>query len=157
MNPVRLTALLSAAMVLVAANAARADDRVISLAGQWQFLRAGPTTATHPGALPALAFDDAIHLPGTTDTERKGTPSDDRSTEHLSQPYGFVGTCWYQRVVDVPDAWREKPASVRLERTKYSQLWLDGKAVGENPDLLHAADVRPGRALARQAHAHDRR
>jgi hypothetical protein len=95
-------------------------------------MRGGPDLAQHPHDLPALSFSDTINLPGTTDTNQKGAPSSDRSTYSFTQPYSFTGTCWYQRQITVPPAWNGKRVTLFLERTKYTQLWLDNRPVGNN-------------------------
>ncbi len=46
-----------------------------------------------------------------------------------------MGPSWYERDVTIPEAWRGKRVTLFLERTKSSQVWLDGRPCGENPIL----------------------
>src|ERR1700685_685145 len=108
----------------------RAGAEAISLAGSWRFELNGPHPADSPGTLPHLKLDDQIELPGTTETNRKGKPSRPGWDGQLSRAFRFEGAAWYQRDVDVPDSWRGKRITLFLERTKYTQVWVDGKAVG---------------------------
>ena len=73
--------------------------------------------------------------PGTTETNRKGQENPDRWTGGLTRLYRFNGPAWYEREVTIPETWRNKRVTLFLERTKYTQVWLDGKPCGENPIL----------------------
>ena len=124
-------------MVLWLAGAiiAQAQQDVLLLAGQWQFLMGGPKPGVSQEELPNLDFKDTIHLPGTTETNAKGPQNNSRSTLALTRLYRFEGPAWYQREVVIPETWRDSRITLHLERTKYTQIWLDGKPVGENPIL----------------------
>lgn len=95
-------------------------------------MRGGPQESEIQTALPPLHFNDVITLPGTTDTNRKGPEGAERATESLTQPWRYEGVCWYQRDVVFPDSWQGKRVTLTLERTKYTQVWLDGQPLGEN-------------------------
>ena len=136
--------LLSTAMTAAAAPPALGSDRIISLAGAWRFIRGGPDLSDHQGPLPSLKFADTITLPGTTDTNHKGPPSDYHSTGSLTQPYQFTGTCWYERDVTIPAAWLNKHVTAVLERTKYTQVWIDGKPIGDSPICCSAQQYELG-------------
>ncbi|TWO34556.1 hypothetical protein E1J38_001495 [Seonamhaeicola sediminis] len=48
----------------------------------------------------------------------------------------FIGPVWYSRSIKVPESWEGKPLSVSFERVHWvSQLWLNGKEVGEATSL----------------------
>jgi hypothetical protein len=128
------------------------SGHIISLAGEWRFLRGEPKLAAPPGALPKLGFSDLIQLPGTTDTNQKGRASGERATESLTQPWHFEGACWYQREITIPDGWRGQRSTLFLERTKYTQVWLDGQPVGEQAIFLTSQDYDLGRDLATGRH-----
>ena len=103
-----------------------ADDHVISLAGQWHFALDpdGTMTAASP-------LNDVVTLPGTTDTNQKGTPlSRFDETTHLSRRYAYKGRGWYSRQIDIPQEWTGKPVTLLLERTKYTEVYIDGQLVG---------------------------
>jgi hypothetical protein len=122
------------------------SSSAISLAGQWQFERGGPSSkeSTLPSQLKLL---DTIELPGTTDTNRKGPPNTDKSLDSLSQPYNFQGTCWYQRSVTVPQAWKGKRLTLFLERTKFTKAFVDNRPVGENPIICTPQEYDLGTGL----------
>ena len=129
---------------------ALAGDDVISLAGQWRFALDpdGTMTATS-------TFSDVVTLPGTTDTNQKGTPlSRFDETTHLSRRYSYKGRAWYSRDIDIPQSWVNKPLTLMLERTKYTEVYLDGQLIGSSNDLStpqvytithHPSPITPGR------------
>ncbi len=123
---------------------------MISLAGNWRFELNGPHPADSPGTLPHLKLDDQVELPGTTETNRKGKPSGPGWDGQLSRAFKFEGAAWYQRDVDVPDSWRGKRITLFLERTKYTQVWVDGKTIGAGdffctPQEFLLRQLEPGR------------
>ena len=83
----------------------------------------------------ADALEDTVVLPGTTDTNRKGTFKDERAVDRLSRVWYWKGPAWYQRDVNIPASWKGKRITLLLERTKYTQIWLDDTPLGENPIL----------------------
>lgn len=135
-------------LIFAGANRAAAED-VISLAGKWRFELNGPSLADSPGELPKLNLDDQIDLPGTTETNRKGSLSGPGWNGQLTRAYRFDGTAWYQRDVDIPERWRGKRITLFLERTKYTQLWVDGKSAGTGdffctPQEFVLGNLQPG-------------
>ena len=111
-------------------RAASAADSTLSLTGDWRFALGGK-----PGTLPKVEFADVIELPGTTETRHKGPENPDHWAQGLTRLYRFNGTAWYEREVTLPERWRGRRLTLSLERTKYTQVWLDGKPCGENPIL----------------------
>ena len=108
-----------------------ADETTISLAGQWLFALdpEGKMTA-------ASTLDDVVTLPGTTDTNRKGTPlSRFDETTRLSRRYAYKGKAWYSREVDIPTMWVGKSVELLLERTKYTEVYFDGQLIGSSNDI----------------------
>ena len=96
---------------------AHAGDNVISLSGQWHF-------ALDPdSALTALSpLDDMVTLPGTTDTNEKGTSlSCFDETTHLSRRHSYKGRAWYSREVVIPQEWEGKTVTLLMERSK--SIW----------------------------------
>ena len=70
----------------------------------------------------------------------------------LSQPpLHYVGVAWYQRDVDIPEAWRGRRVVLFMERPRWeSTVWVDGRRAGSNNSLVapHEFDlgeVEPGR------------
>ena len=108
-----------------------ATDDVVSVAGQWYFALDpdGTMTATS-------TFSDVVTLPGTTDTNRKGTPlSRFDETTHLSRRYAYKGMAWYSREVVIPQEWAGKSVTLLLERTKYTEVYIDGQLIGSSNDI----------------------
>ena len=103
----------------------------ISLAGQWRFALDPDSTLTATSPL-----NDMVTLPGTTDTNQKGTPLDRfDETTHLSRRYSYKGRAWYSRDIDIPLEWEGKTVSLLLERTKYTEVYLDGQLIGCSNDI----------------------
>ena len=107
----------------------------VDLAGEWRFAL-DPQGAGVDQRWYAQKLTDTVRLPGTTDENRKGKQNEARLTEHLTRLYPYTGAAWYQRDLDVPAAWTGKRLALVLERTKPSQLWLDGQPVGRQDSLV---------------------
>ena len=82
-------------------------------------------------------------MPGTTDEAKAGRPNTEKPT--LAGPYRtniYTGAAWYQREVEVPADWQGKRVTLFLERVRWSsQVWLDGRPVGDAQDSLIAPHV----------------
>lgn len=119
------------ALILVAsALIANAMD-VIDLAGTWQFALDRNATFT-----PDNIMADSIFLPGTTDTNHKGDVTVNKNeTTHLSRQYSYKGRAWYRRIIDIPSDWKGKPVYLSLERTKPTQVYVDGIFAGSSNDI----------------------
>lgn len=104
----------------------------VSLAGLWLFMLGSPEPALGQTSLPPApaAFADTIELPGTTETRGKGALNEKHEPGMLTRVRHFDGPAWYRREVEIPDAWRGRRIELRLERTKYTELWFDDRAVG---------------------------
>ena len=102
------------------------EEERIDLSGVWQF------ALDRKGAVkPGDAMSDTIVLPGTTDTNRKGDPIEWKGeTTHLSRPYSYKGRAWYRRTVTIPEKWAGEHVYLTLERTKPSEVYVDGVLVG---------------------------
>ena len=93
---------------------------------------------------------DRIALPGTTDLAKKGDRNDAKEAKRLTRRFTYYGAAWYQRMVEIP-AWKGKRVTLTLERTKMTQVWLDGRDLGKQDSLVapHVYDlgtaVEPGR------------
>ena len=154
----RLTMVAALAVLGCVASTAFASED-ISLAGQWRFSRddqdAGVNQRWYASPLAAAAEVPAtIRLPGTTDEAKAGRPNPKKPTlDGLYRPNVYRGAAWYQRDVEIPEAWRGKRVSLFLERVRWtSRAWLDGQPIGDAEDSLIAphvydlgAAVAPGR------------
>ncbi len=140
------TALLLAAAALTAA----ASD-TIDLSGRWQLALDRDATFTT-----ADAMTDSIMLPGTTDTNRRGDRLADTSeTKHLSRPWSYRGRAWYRRTVDIPADWAARPIVLSLERTKPSQVFVDGRPAGSSNDISTPQEYELGALLTPGRHTLD--
>ena len=103
----------------------------IDLSGTWQF------ALDEQGVLsPDQQLSDSIQLPGTTDTNHRGhaaTRHDE--TTHLTRLFSYKGKAWYQRTVTIPKSWKRRPVSLFLERTKPTQVYVDGHYCGSSNDI----------------------
>ncbi len=108
----------------------------ILLAGPWLFLLGAPDTPFPPAEPPPpAAFTDTIELPGTTETRGKGAVSTWTHAGGLTRLRPFSGPAWYRRTVDIPADWAGKRIQLRLERTKYTQVWLNERPLKEDGHL----------------------
>ena len=140
-----------ASLLLAAAAATTVMAREVqSLAGEWRLVLGGPAPTFPQAALPALTFDDRIVLPATTETAGKGPRNEARETWNLTRVHKYEGPVWYERDVDVPAAWAGKRLELLFERTKYSQVWFDGRPMGAqalfgSPQVRNLGPAVPGR------------
>ena len=119
----------------------------IDLSGTWQF------ALDRQGNLrPDAPMSETVALPGTTDTNHKGDPLKWRGeTSHLSRLYSYKGRAWYRRTVEIPRDWRGKTIYLKLERTKPSEVYVDGRRAGSannisTPQLYNLSRLlTPGR------------
>ena len=125
----KLITLLCSMLCLWACNGNHAD--YIDLSGTWQF------TLDREGSVkPGDAMTETVMLPGTTDTNLKGDPIVDKTeTTHLSRPYSYKGRAWYKRTVEIPKSWEGEPVYLTLERTKPSEIYVDGRFAGASNDI----------------------
>ena len=125
------------------------QSKHIDLSGTWQFAldRQATIKAGDPLA-------DTILLPGTTDTNKKGDfTAKSEETTFLTRPWSYKGRAWYQREVVIPASWKGKAIYLFLERTKPSEIYVDGKQVGSSNDISTpqvfdlAKSLTPGKHL----------
>ncbi|HLP01130.1 MAG TPA: discoidin domain-containing protein [Opitutaceae bacterium] len=104
----------------------------ILLAGSWLFTLGAPDATFPPqNPPPAAAFTDTIELPGTTETRAQGVAAGWADPSGLTRVRPFVGPAWYRRTVDIPAAWAGKRVQLRLERTRFTQVWLGDRPLGD--------------------------
>jgi len=122
---------LAALILCLLTATAQADDTTISLAGRWHFALDPDSSLTA-----ATPFGDEVTLPGTTDTNKKGTPLGRfDETTRLSRRYAYKGRAWYSREIVIPQEWKDKTVVLFLERTKYAEVYMDGQFIGCSNDL----------------------
>ena len=126
----KLTMLLLMTVLCLSVQAEDQSKR-IDLSGTWQFAldRQGTIKAGD-------ALTETIQLPGTTDTNKKGDfIAKSEETTHLTRPWSYKGKAWYQRDVEIPANWKGKSVYLFLERTKPSEVYIDGQLVGTSNDI----------------------
>ena len=134
----KLTLLLLTLLCLPLMTRMEAQDR-INLTGNWQF------SFEKNGELSTVA------LPGTTDTNQKGTPCTNKTeTTHLTRLYSYKGKAWYSREVVIPKEWKKQEVILFLERTKPTDIYIDGTLVSSSndistPQIHRLGRLKPGR------------
>jgi hypothetical protein len=80
---------------------------------------------------------DSVKLPGTLDENKKGIQNTNRrETMRLSRELMFAGMAWYQKMVLIPENWKGQDIRLIMERTKPTQVWVDGDLIGRSNDIL---------------------
>ncbi len=125
--------ILSILFTIISMVAYATDSKPLrmDLSGEWQFCldRDGSVN-------PNSAMSETIQLPGTTDTNRKGDELKKKDeTTRLSRPYSYRGRAWYVKSVEITEVWADKPIYLILERTKPSEVYVDGVLVGKSTDI----------------------
>lgn len=147
---------------LCLAVAARSEPAV-SLAGQWRyaldradagiaeawFNRDLPGRLKLPGSLPGQGIGDPI----TTNTPWVGGIVDKsfftapeyaryRQPGRVKVPFWlqpdtyYKGAAWYQREIEIPEAWQDRRVVLTLERPHWeTRVWLDDRFIGSNDSL----------------------
>src|SRR5574344_91998 len=134
----KLTLLLLTLLCLPLMTRMEAQDR-INLTGNWQF------SFERNGEFSTVA------LPGTTDTNQKGTPCTNKTeTTHLTRLYSYKGKAWYSREVVIPKEWKKQEVILFLERTKPTDIYIDGTLVSSSndistPQIHRLSRLKPGR------------
>ncbi|MBE6825904.1 MAG: beta-glucuronidase [Ruminococcus sp.] len=113
----------------------------IPLDGVWEFL--DDQQQRFAGFPPkAEDFNDTINLPGTTAQAKKGITNEKREEGFLTEIYPYKGNAWFRRVVDVPAEHRSS-ICLYMERTRISEVWVNGIRIGTNNSLCtpHSYDL----------------
>lgn len=109
--------------------------QVVDLRGDWNF-NLDPEDKGLSGEYWNIDLPDHVLLPGTTDTNRKGTINTNKTeTTYLSRYYSYEGAAWYSKTIDVPSEWGKKHIELFLERTRPTMVWVDNQLVGKNESL----------------------
>lgn len=163
---------------LLAFMACRQTDNTQSLQGEWRFaLDPDDRGLTEQWFTQSLT--DTIHLPGSLQEQGYGedvgkdTPwtgqivdkswYDAPQYEKFRQPGNikvpfwlnpekhYVGVAWYQKEIDIPQSWKNRPVELELERTHWeTTLFLDGKEMGKHESLSTPyrytfSELKPGK------------
>ena len=144
-------------LILICAAVAAACTPELEVSGPWALYLdpEGTVAADSLFRAPDSVFVDTIDLPGTTDLAGKGLAAPEPryglpvETGRLTRRFSFVGKAWYQKKVVAPHVWREKDLALFLERTKATELYLDGHLVGScndvcTPQVYNLGKLSPG-------------
>lgn len=71
-----------------------------------------------------------VVLPGSLAENGIGNRPTDSLTNRLTETYHYEGTAWYEKEVIIPSSWASRPVELYMERTKLSELYINGKPVG---------------------------
>lgn len=147
----------------LALAACRQADNTQSLQGEWGFALdpkdkglteqwyAQPLSSTIqlPGSLQEQGYgnDVGIETPWTGQIVDKSWYNDPqyekfRQPGNIKVPFWlnpdkhYVGVAWYQKEVEIPESWSDRPVELKLERTHWeTTLFLDGKEMGKHESL----------------------
>ncbi|MBP8129865.1 MAG: discoidin domain-containing protein [Candidatus Hydrogenedentes bacterium] len=128
---------VSCAMGILCVSSAWAQDSasVLSLAGEWRF-QLDPESKGIVGKWQDAALPGAVRLPGSLNEQGIGRATTEARVDILSPLYEYVGAAWYQRDIEIPEAWASKRITLFLERCHWeSQAWVDGKRAGMQDSL----------------------
>lgn len=147
----------------LALTACQQKDDHQSLEGQWHFAL-DPDDKGLKEQWHSQSLSDTIHLPGSLQEQGYGNdigvetawtgqvvdkswynspvyekfrqPGNMKVPFWLNPEKHYVGVAWYQKEIDIPAAWSDRPVELELERTHWeTTLFLDGKEVGKHESL----------------------
>lgn len=123
------------ALIVCLGQAWAVDDAPLSLAGTWGF-QLDQDKAGVDARWFAQDLADTIPLPGTTDTARKGDRNDKQEYGRLTRRHTWTGWAWYQRMIDIPPAWKDKRVVLTMERTRWARVWFGDADCGTGESLV---------------------
>ncbi len=108
----------------------------INLSGVWQFKLSKEKPDMTAGT-------DTIRLPSTVQQEKKPPVTNERSDGFLTDPRRFEGYALYTRRVTVSPKKRDCDVFLVLERTRTTEVWVNGKSAGTRNSLCapHRYDI----------------
>jgi hypothetical protein len=122
-----------------------AQVNVIRLDGVWRF-RLDTSNTGEYDAWYTSQLDEQIHLPGSTDENKFGTPASSHDLSRLTRIRKFYGPAWYQKEVDIPEGWAGKHIELMLERVMWeSKVWVDDHLAGMQESICtpHRYNLSP--------------
>ncbi len=170
---------VSICVLLVCGGVGTVRAEQMDLAGTWSFqLDRGDSGETDqwfgrelsdrislPGVLTAQGFGDPpslqtkwtgdIHSIWSSDAYYKQyqTPDNFKMPFWLQPDRHYVGAAWYQRQIEVPQAWQGKRVALFLERPHWkTTVWVDDRCLGSQDSLGTAHVYELGRDLTPGQH-----
>lgn len=114
------------------------ETRHIDLSGTWMLIMDGQQESS------------TVTLPGTTDTNGQGEEVTDTTlTTRLSRRICFVGKASYSRDIEIPRLWKQEEIYLYLERTKPTDVYIDGQLLSSSnristPQIHRLGKLTPG-------------
>lgn len=128
------------------------NQKEIDLSGNWNFKLDKDNVGEQEKWFDNI-FKETVNLPGTTDENQKGNKNEAIEINSLNRRYTYTGKAWYQREINIPDNWEKKTIKLFLERTKATEVWVDGIYLSQHkslvsPHIYHVADaLSPGKHI----------
>lgn len=104
--------------------------KTIDLSGIWRL-----ALSKTPDEIPPEKYTDTICLPDTVSHAKKVARNNDRATGHLTDHYSYEGYAWFSREFTVSEEDSARELSLFLERTRMTEVFLDGKKIGSGNSL----------------------
>lgn len=101
------------------------NRKEIDLSGKWNFKLDKGNIGKYEKWFSQI-FKETVSLPGTTDENLKGYKNEEVEINSLTRKYKYIGKAWYQREINIPSNWKKKEIKLFLERTKATEVWVDG-------------------------------
>lgn len=124
-------------MIAIFSTGSAADS--IALDGEWKF-GLDPQGQGVEEAWASRNLEESITLPGSTDEAGYGDPLAEASNMRLNRKVVYAGAAWYQRRVEIPEAWKGNRIELVLERCHWeTRVWVDGQEAGPPQNSLSVA------------------
>lgn len=114
----------------------------INLSGEWGFY-----LDEHMSGIESAVFNtfgnDTISLPSTTAIAQKGKPNPEREIGFLTDSFKYEGFAWFFKKIDLSNIPSDSYIEFFMERTRLSQVWINGSFIGECDSLCtpHIYDI----------------
>lgn len=99
----------------------KGTPKTVDLSGEW-----GVWLGKYEGE---CKFQKNVILPGTLDENSIGEQNDYDDRWKLSRKYVYRGPAVYQRKVFIPDDFFDKKVELLLERSRITEVWINGKKI----------------------------
>ena len=106
----------------------------IDLKGEWKLILDPNKTGKDKKYYENCDYPDTLNLPGTISQQKKSPKTDERSIGYLTDPYKYEGWAWIEKTVDLSaysSLTDDSSISIILERTRITELWINGKYIGK--------------------------
>lgn len=132
-------------MLIIFFNCKSSKVDKISLAGNWQVKLDSTDIGSQENWASAKFEGQNINLPGTLDDAEIGVKStlqpamNNYVLSNLTRKYQYIGKAWYQKEIEVPNAWVKENLTLSLERIIWeSTVFVNGKLIGKNNKIGRA-------------------